>query len=326
MDLARPTLRAHFRAEVMDERHVLLLAETGDHVLTGEVYARLVPLLDGTRSLDDLVRETRGGTPAAEVYYAVDRLAARGYVREAAPGMAPATQAFWDAMGADPAAAAARLEGATVSVATLGSPHAAAVRAALAALGVRVGGRGTADLAVVLVDDYLNPGLAAVNRRAARRGQPWLVARPAGLMPWIGPLFVPGETACWQCLAHRLEGNRAVAGLVRRSRGLDAPVFPPARRSRPPRARWRTWWRRRRRAGWRWGAATRSPARSPCSTRSAWLSRTTPCAGGRSAPRAARPAASPSQWCCGRAPPATRASRGTAARPRPRRWSACRTW
>ncbi|HYH80888.1 MAG TPA: TOMM precursor leader peptide-binding protein, partial [Longimicrobium sp.] len=228
MDLARPTLRAHFRAEVMDERHVLLLAENGHHLLTGEVYARLAPLLDGTRSVPELVRAARGDTTPAEVYYAVDRLSAGGYLREAAPAVAPDGQAFWDALGADPAAAAARLQGATATVSELGSPHGAAVRGALQALGVRVRARGAADLSVVLVDDYLHPGLARLNRRAVRDGRPWLLARPAGLAPWIGPLFVPERTACWQCLAHRLEGNRAAAGLVRRTRGVDEPVFPPA--------------------------------------------------------------------------------------------------
>ncbi|HET7460516.1 MAG TPA: TOMM precursor leader peptide-binding protein, partial [Longimicrobium sp.] len=228
MDLTRPTLRAHFRAEVMDERHVLLLSETGDHLLTGEVYARLAPLLDGTRSTAQLVREARERATPAEVHYAVDRLSSRGYLREAAPGIPAPAQAFWDALGADPAATAARLESATATVHALGSAGGAAVGGALRALGVRVRARGGADLEVVLVDDYLHPGLAAVNRRALRRDVPWLLARPAGLAPWIGPLFVPGETACWRCLARRLEGNRAVAGLVRRSRGLAEPVFPPA--------------------------------------------------------------------------------------------------
>jgi len=228
MDLARPTLRAHFRAEVMDERHVLLLAENGEHLLTGEVYARLAPLLDGTRSLAELVREARERATPAEVHYAVGRLSAGGYVREAAPALDAGAQAFWDALGADPAAAAARLAGATATVSALGTAPGTAVRDALRALGVRVRTRGAADLSVVLVDDYLRPALAAANRRALRLGQPWLLARPAGVAPWIGPLFVPGRTACWRCLADRLEGNRAVAGLVRRSRGLGEPVFPPA--------------------------------------------------------------------------------------------------
>ncbi|HXT58696.1 MAG TPA: TOMM precursor leader peptide-binding protein [Pirellulales bacterium] len=37
-----------------------------------------------------------------------------------------------------------------------------------------------------------------------------MLVKPVGAQLWIGPLFRPGTTGCWQCLAERLRANRAV--------------------------------------------------------------------------------------------------------------------
>ncbi|HEV2720648.1 MAG TPA: TOMM precursor leader peptide-binding protein, partial [Thermoanaerobaculia bacterium] len=63
---------------------------------------------------------------------------------------------------------------------------------------------------VVLTGDYLDPELAAVNRAALDRGDPWMIVKTNGAVAWIGPIFQPGQTACWECLAARLRANREV--------------------------------------------------------------------------------------------------------------------
>jgi ribosomal protein S12 methylthiotransferase accessory factor len=37
-----------------------------------------------------------------------------------------------------------------------------------------------------------------------------MIAKPSGVVQLFGPVFVPGKTACWECLAHRLRGRRAL--------------------------------------------------------------------------------------------------------------------
>src|SRR5207248_7014872 len=102
--------------------------------------------------------------------------------------------------------------------------------AALAALGVRVGEAG--NLTVALADDYLQDGLAALNTAALADGYPWLLVKPLGQVLWIGPLFRPGQTACWACLAQRLRLNRTVDGYLQQRTGRTAP-FPVARATLP---------------------------------------------------------------------------------------------
>jgi ribosomal protein S12 methylthiotransferase accessory factor len=51
---------------------------------------------------------------------------------------------------------------------------------------------------------------------------------------WIGPLFVPGETACWHCLADRVVGNRQAEAYVARRTGSERPIRTARARAHAP--------------------------------------------------------------------------------------------
>ncbi|WP_228974911.1 TOMM precursor leader peptide-binding protein [Streptomyces sp. DH12] len=167
-------------------------------------------------------------------------------------GDARATEAFFDLAGLDGAHATERLAQAAVRIVALPGTDPAPVRAACAASGLRIadpddregepydrgtrpadtrtgeaGTEGEGELSVVLCDDYLTPELAAVDARHRRAGRPWLLARPVGPEPWVGPVFRPGDGPCWACLAARLRGHRATELAVQRALGLDRPVRRP---------------------------------------------------------------------------------------------------
>ncbi|MBC7706670.1 MAG: TOMM precursor leader peptide-binding protein, partial [Rhodoferax sp.] len=82
-----------------------------------------------------------------------------------------------------------------------------------------------ADLWLVLTDDYLRADLGALNAEALQAGRPWLLVRATGPEMWLGPLFQPGETGCWECLRRRLDRNRAVHSFVARKKKMaEAPI------------------------------------------------------------------------------------------------------
>ena len=87
---------------------------------------------------------------------------------------------------------------------------------ALTNLGVRVVAR-SADLTVTLVNDYLDRRLAELNSKHVDDKTPWLLVQPAGAFPLVGPVFKPGETACWTCLSDRMLRNREIKGFLDRS-------------------------------------------------------------------------------------------------------------
>ena len=74
-----------------------------------------------------------------------------------------------------------------------------------------------ADLTIVLTDDYLHPNLVEFNDQACQTKHPWLLVKPVGTVIWLGPLFEPPQSACWQCLARRLQDNRPVESFIQRA-------------------------------------------------------------------------------------------------------------
>jgi oxazoline/thiazoline synthase len=77
---------------------------------------------------------------------------------------------------------------------------------------------------IVLVDDYLQEGLAAINRAAVAAGRSWLIAKPVGSVLWLGPVFHSGAGPCWDCLADRIRGNRQVEGYLQGKVGRTDPL------------------------------------------------------------------------------------------------------
>jgi bacteriocin biosynthesis cyclodehydratase domain-containing protein len=203
--LHRPRFNPHIQVEKVDGEGVFLLWETGQAVLQGRVYELLAALIDGRRTSDEIIERLQG-EDSAPLYYGLAKLEDRGYLIESDDVVAPGVDALWSIQGIAPRLAACRLGQTTVSVAAVGGIDPSPFLSALGAMGVRVGK--SEKLAVVLTDDYLRVALRAHNDEALAHARPWLLARPVGCQLWVGPVFRPGKTACWECLARRLRTNR----------------------------------------------------------------------------------------------------------------------
>src|SRR6202034_205717 len=59
--------------------------------------------------------------------------------------------------------------------------------------------------------------------------KPWLLVQPSGAFPLVGPVFIPGETACWTCLVDRMIRNREVKGFLERGGARIVALSPLAR-------------------------------------------------------------------------------------------------
>ncbi|APR78775.1 TOMM biosynthesis cyclodehydratase protein C [Minicystis rosea] len=172
---------------------------------------KLLPLLDGSRDRAAILAAL-GGAPAAVAAF-LDRLVARGAV-EAVPEAPPSARArgqrlFFRAWSADADAATARLVAAHVVVAGRSRWAQAAARE-LAAAGVDAieGPLALRDVAAALARRSESTlVIAAVppedTERLARLTQaasvPSLWARRSGTVVAIGPLVIPGQTACRVC-------------------------------------------------------------------------------------------------------------------------------
>jgi ribosomal protein S12 methylthiotransferase accessory factor len=218
--LSRPQFRPHFHVEIVPGEGVVLLSETRHSLLRGRLYELLVPWLDG-RTADDVCARLRSEASAAEVYYALTQLERKGYLCEEEPAL-PATQAaLWSSQQVDPRTAVRRLAERPVVVGTFGV-DARPFRDLLQSLHVRLADAGPPD--VVLTDGAWRDELRERNAAALRDGRPWLLAKPAGRQVWVGPLFRPEKTGCWECLAHRLRANFPVAAYLQGRNGHAGAV------------------------------------------------------------------------------------------------------
>lgn len=228
--IVKPKFKDHFHVEVAQPGVVYLLSEKGHFALSGRLYSILAPLLDGRHTVDEIVALASGQATATDVEYALTLLERKGYITEATDVLPSLAAAFWNLLGVDSAVAARRLQQTTVSVTAFGSVPKEQFISTLESLNIRVSDSG--DLGVALSDDYLQVGLDAFNKEALQAQRPWLLVKPMGAVVWIGPIFRPGNTGCWKCLANRLRGNREIETSILERKSLVTPL--PISRSALP--------------------------------------------------------------------------------------------
>lgn len=217
------SFKAHLHVEIIPGEGVLILSEEAAKALHGSTYEKVVTLIDGQRSADEIVDVLAGQVHAAKVYYVLNDMQAKGYLVESMPDMPRDAAAFWHGSGVEADAVLVALRSKRVSVQIVGGADGTAMVPALKAMGVAVGPLDGADLQLVLTDDYLRDELAAINAVALQANRPWLLVRSTGRELWLGPLFQPGETGCWACLSQRLMRNRAVHRFAAEKNSLGRP-------------------------------------------------------------------------------------------------------
>jgi ribosomal protein S12 methylthiotransferase accessory factor len=228
--LSRPQFKPHYHIERVEGEGVYLLSESDQRLLRGHLYEWVAPLIDGRRTAADIVDHLQDQVSADDVNYALLKLEQTGYLAEGDDRPPAGEAAHWSIQGIEPRQATRRLAEARVKVTALGAVETEPFLALLYLVHVRVGAPG--HLGVVLTDDYLRPGLREYNRQALADGRPWLLVKPVGCQLWVGPVFRPGKTGCWECLAQRLERNRGAEAYLQAKNGSTEP-FTVARAVTP---------------------------------------------------------------------------------------------
>lgn len=218
----RPQFKRYFHYEIVPSEGIFLLSEKENILLQGAPYLEVAPFLNGQHTEDEIIDLVPDWLSPPEVLYVIDQLKRKGYIVNATTSMPPEQAAFWDMLAIDPELAVNRLQETVVSVVAIGAVDPAPFKAILEAQGVCVGDDG--QQWVVLTDDYLQDGLEAFNRAALRDKRPWLLVKPKGVDLWLGPLFIPAETGCWACLAHRLRRHRKVENYLQKQKNTTSPL------------------------------------------------------------------------------------------------------
>jgi ribosomal protein S12 methylthiotransferase accessory factor len=208
--------------EVVAPHTVFLLSEHRHFVFEGAIYVTLLPLLNGQHTFGEILSTVSQQFSLGEFYGALQRLARRNCIVETNGERLPEHTAFWDHLDVETAATQVtnRLHGTRLTLRTIGDLPTDELTLALTQSGLQVDAAG--ELLVVSTDDYLRDELAEINQQALMNARPWVLLKLVGVVVWIGPLFWPGKTGCWQCLEQRLRANRQVERYIQNR--AESPV------------------------------------------------------------------------------------------------------
>jgi len=223
-----PQFAQNFSVYLLPPDVVCLYSEDRKFFLHGELYCALVTAIGAGKSVGEIVRGLGKNFPSDKIHEALKRLVDRRYIGLKRGASAGTTDAYWASLGLPLGNAAKSLQKCRVRIQSIDVKGAKELGVALSKLGVRIV-KGAADLTVTLVNDYLEGQLAELNRQHLADRTRWLLVQPSGIFPLVGPVFTPGTSACWTCLAERMKQNRQIKALLDRGPARRIAVSPLAR-------------------------------------------------------------------------------------------------
>jgi oxazoline/thiazoline synthase len=212
-----PRLSPGVRARVVTGEGVLIMSGDGCRVLIDPISEHLIPALSRGCTTEQIAEELAPSFPLEQTYFALQRLEQDGYICERSSRINESAAAFWASAGLPMDEVTTNLASGRIKIRAMGRVRPEPFERAIHRSGLRKGG--AVRLELVLTDDYLRPELADINAKAAKTGTPWMLFKPTGREIWLGPLFVPGEGSCWECLAFRLRAGRYLAEYGKSSDG-----------------------------------------------------------------------------------------------------------
>ena len=215
----------HFSVYVLPPDVVCLYSEDRKFFLHGELYCAVADAIGAGKSFGRIAHDLGKKYPIDTVNEALKRLIERGYVIPKTRSSASTASSYWASLGIPPETAEQNLKKCRVRLQSIDVKGAKELGAALTKLGVRVVA-GKADLTVVVVNDYLDAHLAELNQKHLADKTPWLLVQPSGVFPLVGPVFTPGKSACWACLADRMTRNREIKALLDRRQARQVVASP----------------------------------------------------------------------------------------------------
>jgi oxazoline/thiazoline synthase len=247
--LQKPQFNPCYSVETIETDNVFFLSEREAAWLSDHLSFSLAAFIDGNRNIDEIIdtiqqsllqepKSLQSSTNffqevlnvSLKAQYALLQMQQKGYLVQEENSLPSHLDIFCHHLNIAPTLAHQRLRSTKVAIKALGSVAAENFIAVLESLQIQVAEVGdltVGDLTVVLTDDYLNPELDEFNQQALKSQSPWMLVKPLGTIVWIGPLFNPQKTGCWQCLAKRLRDNRPIEGFIQRQKHMSSPLTPP---------------------------------------------------------------------------------------------------
>lgn len=209
--IEHPRLKYCYHAQFLDDTQVLLVSEKDKVLLSGKPYSLVLSALQPAGlPLNQLAAKLDGQLSEMEIHFILVNLESRGYIIDASPIPGDETNAFWNTQGIDGKKLSGALGNTSVSLETVGpvEPAEPLFRDVFNQMGIQT--RESGNTPVIITDNYQHADFQRINQEALEKNQPWMLVKPIGVELWLGPVFWPGQTGCWECLNQRLRINNPI--------------------------------------------------------------------------------------------------------------------
>ena len=223
--ITTPKFKEKFHLEKVDGDGIFLLSENENHILEGESLERIVPLIDGNTTWQEIIQKVSPFIEEEKAIEAINILINNGHVIEKDFNMPSQYEAFWTELGMDSNQVQLLTHNTNIHVKEFGTVNSHAFVSAIHSFGFSQDLSKPPSLMIVVTDDYQYSGISEINKYCLRHNIPWVLVKPSGLKLMVGPFISPYKTACWQCLETRLKHNKEVESYIQKKNNRTEP-FP----------------------------------------------------------------------------------------------------
>jgi len=210
----KPRINKSFHIEKIEGDKLLLLSDEEKLILEKSHYTNvLTQITENKYTVDQLIEKNANEIPPHIFFKIYDTLLDKKFiVQSECQELSDEQIAFWEAHGYDIGKISNLLAEKSISVQSIGIKESSTFTDICNTIGLTVTG-GKSNLHIVIADKYSNNELSSLNKKMLKSKTPWLLLKPSGKEVYIGPIFNGSETACWECLNHRLYLHNPVANL-----------------------------------------------------------------------------------------------------------------
>jgi oxazoline/thiazoline synthase len=219
-----PRFRNHIYPVIVEDDKVLICSEYGQQVLTGKSLVQVAQHLDGDNSVDTIIQNLEGIVEPGQVRYVLSYLEDKRYVYEQNNDLTFTESSFWGLMGLDNIDVIAQKKKAKIKIYSIGDVDENYLSNELKSLSINIVDENET-FAAIITDDYLQTEVLVTTRRLWEQNIPFILAKPNGIEMWLGPIFTPNSSACFDCLMQRLHANRDVEVYLKETGKINNPLI-----------------------------------------------------------------------------------------------------
>lgn len=222
-----PKLKECYRYEQIGDEGIVLISEDNYSFLTGKPYLVVCPHLNGENTVDQIIDKVEDLISMPEIYFVLESLKEQGHIVESTNHLSKSIESFWDILEVDASQVVDHLAEKKVGVKILGDiGDVSQLNQILKSSDINIAKESeTVDFYLVVTDDYDRQDLVNFNKQMIKSKTPWLLIKPVGIQPWIGPLFnTNDESVCWECMMQRIRANRQMETYIQNIKEDKSPI------------------------------------------------------------------------------------------------------